>query len=128
MSAIDVRAVVHEVLGSHGDETILDYIVGETRQQVYLRWTTRVVWSRPPQPTYSLPQQAAIPHWCSSYQLPFSKNWGTGLLMALQLYVLHVITQGGQTFSQPPSYTRTPRSSIRCATHRCHVPLRCSRG
>jgi hypothetical protein len=28
-SDADVRAIVHEVLGSHGDETILEYIVGE---------------------------------------------------------------------------------------------------
>jgi hypothetical protein len=28
--SVDVKAVVLEVLGSHGDETILDYIVGET--------------------------------------------------------------------------------------------------
>lgn len=24
----DVRAVVHQVLGTHGDETILDYVIG----------------------------------------------------------------------------------------------------
>lgn len=27
--SVDVKAVVLEVLGSHGDETILDYIVGK---------------------------------------------------------------------------------------------------
>jgi hypothetical protein len=31
--APDVRAIVHDVLGSHSDETILEYIVGEGRQQ-----------------------------------------------------------------------------------------------
>jgi len=35
MSA-DVKAVVHEVLGSHGDETILDYIVGEAWLQAHI--------------------------------------------------------------------------------------------
>lgn len=29
--SVDVKAVVHEVLGSHGDETILEYIVGEQK-------------------------------------------------------------------------------------------------
>lgn len=27
--SVDVRAIVHDVLGSHGDETILDYVVGK---------------------------------------------------------------------------------------------------
>lgn len=38
MSSVDVRAVVHDVLGSHGDETILDYIVGEFGAGAGGRW------------------------------------------------------------------------------------------
>jgi hypothetical protein len=43
--APDVRAIVHDVLGSHGDETILDYIVGETQQQQQQQQSSRPMWS-----------------------------------------------------------------------------------